>query len=358
MKAALLTGIEKIEICDIPWPTLQKPDDVIIQVKAVGICGSDIHYYTRGGIGEQRVVYPFCLGHECAGEVMAVGPGVPDESRFKPGELVVIDPAVACGTCRQCKQRRFNTCENLLFLGCPGQMPGALCEYLTMPASCCYKVPPTLSPAQAILAEPLSIALHALTFLRNPTDAEVAVLGCGPIGLSVILAAKHMGVLSIYATDKIDSRVKAASLLGITAVGNPAQEDIVEKYSAGEPGGFDAVIECCGQQEAIDQGIQLLTPGGQLIIVGIPETKQIDFDPHLLRRKEISIHNIRRQNNCMARAIELLAGNSAAFDFMITHRYRLDEIEAAFRLVKNYDDGVIKAIVNPADGPSGERRNA
>jgi L-iditol 2-dehydrogenase len=342
MKAAFLTGIEKIEIRDTPRPTLQKPGHVLIQIKAVGICGSDIHYYTRGGIGEQRVIYPFCIGHECAGEIIEVGPKV---SRYKPGELVVIDPAVSCGTCRQCKQGRFNTCENLLFLGCPGQMPGALCEYLSMPVSSCYKIPPTLSPVRAVLAEPLSIALHALSFLRNPSDTAVAVLGCGPIGLSVILAAKHMGVGSIYATDKIDSRVKAATLIGITAAGNPDREDIIEKFRAGKPGGFDAVIECCGQQEALDQAIRLLTPGGQLIIVGIPEIDRINFDPHLLRRKEISIHNVRRQNNCIARAVELLAGKGDDFDFMITHRYNLDKIKAAFQLVKNYDDGVIKAII-------------
>lgn len=342
MKAAFLTGIEKIEIRDIPQPTLQKPDHVLIRVKTVGICGSDIHYYTRGGIGEQQVVYPFCIGHECAGEIMEVGPKV---SRYKPGEQVVIDPAVSCGTCRQCKQGRFNTCENLLFLGCPGQMPGALCEYLSMPASSCYKIPPNLSPVRAVLVEPLSIALHTLSFLGNPPGAAVAVLGCGPIGLAVILTAKHAGVSSIYATDKIDSRVKAATLIGITAVGNPDREDIIEKFSAGKPGGFDAVFECCGQQEALNQAIRLLNPGGQLIIVGIPETDQINFDPHLLRRKEISIHNVRRQNNCMAGAVELLAGNGDVFDFMITHRYYLDEIQAAFQLVKNYDDGVIKAII-------------
>lgn len=345
MKAALLTGVERIEIRDVPEPALQKPGQILLQIKAVGVCGSDIHYYTRGGIGDQRVVYPFCLGHECSGEIIEVGKEV---RRFKPGELVTVDPAQPCGSCFQCRKGRFNTCENLLFLGSPGQLPGALCEYLVLPAACCYKAASHISPAQAVLAEPLSIALHALSFLRDPQDADIAVLGCGPIGLSVILAAKFSGVRNIFATEKIDERLRAASLLGIAGSGNPCKEDIIAKFGAVKPAGFAAVIECCGQQEAIDQGIRMLAPGGRLITVGIPETERITFDPHILRRKEISIQNVRRQNKCMAKAVELLGRHIPDFDFMITHRFALDEIGTAFKLLKNYDDGIIKGIADPS----------
>ncbi len=349
MKAAFLTGRERIEVRDIPAPALQEPDHVLLRIKAVGICGSDIHYYSGGGIGDQRVVYPFCLGHECAGEIVEVGAAV---RRFKPGELVTVDPAQPCGTCSQCRKGRFNTCENLLFLGSPGQLPGVLCEYLTLPQSCCYRAPSHLSAAQAALAEPLSIALHALSFLHDPGSADIVVFGCGPIGLSVILAAGYTGVRSIFAAEKIDYRLRAASLLDIAGSGNPGQEDIAAKFCAVKPAGFAAAIECCGQQEAIEQGIRMLTPGGRLIIVGIPETERITLDPHILRRKEISIHNVRRQNKCMAKAVELLAHHISDFDFMITHRFALEEIGAAFRLLKNYDDGIIKGVCEDAAPPA------
>jgi threonine dehydrogenase-like Zn-dependent dehydrogenase len=161
------------------------------------------------------------------------------------------------------------------------------------------------------------------------------------------LAAKDTGIDKIYFTDKIDDRVDASRKAGAVWAGNPDQSDVVEKISEFEPSGLDAVFECCGDQEALDQAVGLLKPGGKLMIVGIPETDFVTFDAHKLRRKELVIQNVRRQNDCIPAAIDLIARIKSDLDFMVTHSFRLEEAQKAFDLVENYRDGVIKAIVQP-----------
>lgn len=342
MKAALLIGKEKFAVKDIPRPQIEAEDQVLIKVHSVGVCGSDIHYFNRGGIGDQRITRPFIIGHECSGKVVEVGPQV---KGLAAGEEVIIDPAVSCGQCSECRKGRFHTCRYLSFIGCPGQRQGALCEYLVMPASSCYKLPPGLSLAQAVIAEPLSIALHSLSFLGNPEEAAIGVLGCGPIGLSVIQAAKSLGCGEIYATDRLEHRLTTAAKMDIRKVGQAEDKGVVEEFLYSAPDGFDAVFECCGKQEAIDQGIALLRPGGRLIVIGIPESPEITLDPHLCRRKEVTIQNVRRQNQCMVRAVELLDSRRNSFEKLITHTFPLAEINAAFNLVADYAEGVIKALI-------------
>lgn len=343
MKSAFLTAIRQVEIREEVRPSLRTKNGVLVRIKATGICGSDLHYYTQGGIGSQKVRYPFRFGHECAGIVAEVGSSV---GHLKPGDPVAIDPAVSCGHCSQCKMNRPHTCENLKFLGCPGELAGALTEYLIMPESSCCKIPAAMSFPEAVITEPLSIGIYAATFIKNPAQSKIAVLGCGPIGLSVILALQHSGARQIFATDKIAVRKKAAAGLGIAYTGNPLKQDIVKDVRDMEPGGLDAVVECCGDQEAIDQAVQMLTPGGHLIIVGIPESDRIFLDPHVIRRKELSLHNVRRQNTCLKKTIDLAASNALDPNFMITHHFDLDQIKDALDLVENYSDGVIKAIIH------------
>src|SRR6266542_2083250 len=150
MKAAFLTGIRGLEILDAPEPELTSPLEVLLRIEAVGVCGSDVHYYTTGRIGSQAVKYPERVGHECAGTVVAVGDSV---TSVKAGQRVSIDPLISCGHCDQCRARRPHTCRSQSFLGCPGQAPGALAEYLVMPAQCCYPVPDSMTPAQAAMVE-------------------------------------------------------------------------------------------------------------------------------------------------------------------------------------------------------------
>jgi len=343
VRAAFLTGVREIEIRDTPAPALRDPEDVLLRIEAVGVCGSDIHYYTEGRIGSQMVNFPETIGHECSGAVAAVGSAV---RSLKTGQRVAIDPLLPCGECDQCLSSRPHTCRRQKFLGCPGQAPGALAEYLVMPAGCCYPVPESMSAAQAAMVEPLSVAIHSRRLAPLQPGAKIAVLGAGPIGLSVMLACRaSLKDLRVYVTDLIDERVEAARQCGADWSGNPRDEDVRAAIASREPRGLDAVFECAGKQETLDQAAELLKPGGTLLIVGIPELDRVSFDPHLLRRHELEVRSVRRQNDCVRSAIELISSGAISVDSLVTHRFTLAQTKAAFDLVAGYSGGVIKAMI-------------
>jgi L-iditol 2-dehydrogenase len=343
MKAVMLTGLRQMELRDVPEPKIEKETDVLLKIERVGVCGSDVHYYETGRIGSQVVTYPYITGHECAGTVKAVGQSV---ARVKAGDAVVIDPAVSCRNCRQCNMGRENTCYNLRFLGTPGQGTGCLCEYLVMPQESCYPTNDAITLEQAALCEPLSIGAYAVQRARLPQHANVAILGAGPIGLCTFASAKAEGIDACYMTEKIPERIEIARRAGTTWVGNPDERDVVEEILSRQPDGLDVAFECAGQQETIDQCIDLLRPGGTLILIGIPRFDRISFAIDLIRRKEITIVNIRRQNHCTQKAIDLIASGQVDLDFMITHRFSFEETQAAFDLVADYRDGVVKAMIH------------
>jgi threonine dehydrogenase-like Zn-dependent dehydrogenase len=174
----------------------------------------------------------------------------------------------------------------------------------------------------------------------------MAILGAGPIGLSVLLAAMAQKAGRIYVTDKIEARMAAALRVGADWTGNPAKQDVVGEIAAKEPLLLDAVFECCGQQEALDQAINLLKPSGKLMLVGIPEVDRVSFAIDTMRRRELCIQNVRRQNECMQPALDLIEKSKIDVDFMVTHRFSLDRTQEAFELVAGYQDGVVKAMIN------------
>jgi L-iditol 2-dehydrogenase len=342
MRAALLTGIKQFEIRHVPDPEIISDTDVLIRIKTVGVCGSDIHYYTSGRIGSQIVQYPFIIGHEGAGTVERTGTKV---TRVKPGQRIAIDPAVSCGHCDQCKAGRENTCRELLFLGCPKQLEGCLSEYVVLHEKCCFPITESMTFEQATLSEPLAIAVYSVKRAMLPAKANVAILGAGPIGMSVFHVLRTKNMNDVYITDKIEERLTFSRTLNPKWFGNPDRMDIVKEISKIEPLLLDVVFDCCGDKEAIGQAIQLLKPGGALVIVGITETDEISFPIHDLRRKEITIINIRRQVHCTQEAIDLLDRRQVRMDSMATHHFRLEETQKAFELVANYRDGVMKAII-------------
>lgn len=342
MKAMMLTGLRSMELREVPAPALDCSTDVLLKLAVVGVCGSDIHYYTTGRIGSQVVSYPFIVGHECSGVVERVGVGV---TRLKPGDRVAVDPAISCGRCEQCSGGRPHTCRELKFLGCPGQASGCLSEYLVLPQECCYGIGASLTLEQAALLEPLAIGFYAVRRVLNLKGARLAILGAGPIGLSVLICARARGAQAIYVTDRIDARLAVAKTAGAEWVGNPEKIDIVQEIGAREPLLLDAVFECCGEQSALDQGIELLKPGGKLLLVGIPQTERVSFIIDRARRKELELLNVRRQCGCMAPALALLERGVLNADFMITHRFRFEQASAAFELVAGYRDGVVKALI-------------
>jgi L-iditol 2-dehydrogenase len=214
-----------------------------------------------------------------------------------------------------------------------------------MPAHCCFPVRPGTTLEQAAVAEPLSIGVYAAQESVPMQGARIGILGAGPIGLSVLLPALAGGAERVYVTDRIDARLDVANRAGASWVGNPDRDDVVQAISAEEPLLLDAVFECCGKQEALDQAVELLKPGGKLMLIGIPEVDRISFAIDLLRRKELCIQNVRRQNECMQPALDLIEQQGMSVDFMITHRFPLDRAQEAFDLVADYRDGVVKAMI-------------
>ena len=343
MKVAYFTAIERLEIRDEPEPTLKRPGDVLVRIDRVGVCGSDVHYYLRGRIGDQVIEYPATVGHECAGTVMATGSAV---AGLRPGDRVAVDPAIVCGRCDQCRSGRPNTCRNLQFMACPGEALGALAEYRVLPAENCFKIPESMTLEQATLAEPLSIGLYSVRLGDVRPGARIAILGAGPIGLSVLLCAKAAADCSIYVTDLIDARLEAARRCGADWTGNARRDDVTAAVIEREPLGLDRVFECSGDPACIDQAQRLLAPGGTLVMVGIPPTPQVSFDVHTMRRSELTFKNVRRQKDCVAPVIEMIAEGRIDPAPLLTHRFPLAEIEEAFKLVADYRDGVIKAVID------------
>jgi L-iditol 2-dehydrogenase len=348
MKSVKLTAVRELKIFDVPPPAPPGENEVLLRVGMVGICGSDIHYYTMGRIGSQVITFPFTVGHETAGTIAETGPGV---NTLHPGQRVAVDPLVSCHTCFQCKAGRYNTCRNQKFLGCPGQMEGALAEYIVLPADCCYPLPDNVSLDAGVLCEPLAIGFYAALQAGGLKPEEligrsVGILGSGPIGLSVMLACRHFGAGNIYMTDPLEYRCELARNNGAAWTGNPRQQDVIKIISRMEPRLLDVVFECCGEQEALTQALSLVGPGGKIMIVGIPESNTYSFQADTARRNEITLQNVRRQNNCTQLTIDGVASGAVDPLFMATHHFPLNDVQDAFALVEHYQDGVIKAMVN------------
>jgi L-iditol 2-dehydrogenase len=344
MKAAVLTGPRRIETRQWPQPSIQSDTDVLLRVQRVGVCGSDVHYFETGRIGPDAVVrYPFIVGHECAAVVQECGDAV---DRVKVGDRVAVDPAICCHKCDQCRSGRENTCRNLRFLGCPGQQEGCLCETIVMPQDCCHALGKGVTLEQGALSEPLAIAVYAVQMAGLTPGASVAILGAGPIGLSCLVSAKAFVAGPCLVTDLIPERLAAATKHGAAWAGHAGTEDVLGRMREQQPSGVDAVFECAGQQETIDQAAGLLKPGGRLILIGIPRIDRISLDIHRFRRLEIAVLNVRRQNRCTATALDWIEQGRVDVDFMATHSFSLDHCQEAFEMVAGYRDGAIKAMIH------------
>jgi len=342
MKSIALTEIGKMGMIQEPDPLILNETDVIIKITHVGVCGSDMHLYDEGHVGDSWVKYPFVVGHEGSGIVEQVGTGV---RHVKPGDRIAIEPAQPCSKCDQCLAGRPHTCRNMIFLGSPGQAAGILSEKIVIPGHCCFPLPDHLSNDRACLAEPLSIGVWAVDLAGLKPDSNIGILGSGPIGMCILLYARQQGIKNIFMTDKIDNRLDRAKKAGAGWTGNPDKDDIVDIISKEEPLGLDCIFDCCGKQEAMDQAVEMIKPGGKIMIVGIPEFDNWLFATDKTRRKETCIQNVRRQNDRMQKAIDLIAERLVDTDQLVTHRFSFPRTNEAFDLVNDYRDGVMKALI-------------
>jgi L-iditol 2-dehydrogenase len=344
MKKVVLTGIGEMATTNSPAPQILNPTDVKIKILVVGVCGSDIHYYSEGKIGSQVVEYPFAVGHECSGIIEDVGSQV---TRVKVGDLVVIDPSVHCGVCDQCLAGRPHTCRNNKFLGCPGQLEGCLTEYIVMPEFTCFAVSGKLNKTQAALIEPLTIGVYAVNLAQlRGSKIATGIFGAGPIGLSILMKLRADGITNIGMIEPLEYRLKKAAETGAAYVVNPENEDVEKEVQRREGLLLDVVFEASGNQEAVDNALKVLKPGGKLVLVGIPPEAEYTFNMDLMRRKELTVINVRRQNHCVEEAIDLVVSGKVDVEKMVTHHFSFEETAKAFDIVEGYKDGAVKAMIN------------
>ncbi|HSH20844.1 MAG TPA: alcohol dehydrogenase catalytic domain-containing protein [Draconibacterium sp.] len=344
MKQFVLTGIREMAMTNIPNPTITQPGEVKIKMSTIGVCGSDIHYYAEGKIGTQIVQYPFPVGHECSGIITEVGKKV---TNVKVGDLVVVDPSVHCGQCDQCLAGRPHTCRNNKFLGCPGQLDGCLAEYIVMPDFTCFPVTGKMNPVQAALIEPLTIGVYTVKLAQIQSKSiSAGIFGAGPIGLSVLFKLLADGLEDITIIEPLNYRLEKAKEIGAKYLVNPKTENVEECVKKQNELLLDVAFEASGEQDAVTNAVKILKPGGKLVLVGIPPSARYTFDMDLMRRKELTVINVRRQNHCVEEAIELVISGKIDVEKMVTHHFSLDETPKAFEIVEGYKDGAIKAMIN------------
>jgi L-iditol 2-dehydrogenase len=343
MQAIELTAPKKLELREVPQPAAPGPHEVLLAVESVGVCGSDVHYYNDGRVGDQIITFPYAIGHECSATVLAIGKAV---TQVKVGDHVAVEPAVSCGACDQCRAGRRHTCRKLQFLGTPGQLAGCLRERLVMPERCCLPLAPQTTLDQGALVEPLSIAVYAAQLGAPHPGQSIAILGAGPIGLSILLCLRHAKHERIYVTEPLAYRREKAEQLGATRTLDPFAADCAQAWQKDEPLGFDLVFECCGEQTAVDDALRLLKPGGTLVLVGIPTVDRLTLNIAVARRKEITIRNVRRQNECVEAAVKLIERGGLPMHQLQTHTFPFTRSAEAFEIVANYRDGVIKAMIH------------
>ncbi len=343
LKAAKLYGPRDVRIEDVP-DAVPGPGDLLLDVTAVGICGSDLHTYLYWQIGSDVPGGAIILGHEAAGVVREIGPGV---QGFQVGQKVAIDPAVPCQQCEFCRKGNYNLCTNLVFLGL-WPHHGALRERMVHPARSCVPLPDSISDVAGALLEPLGVALHAINLAHIELGDDVAVIGCGAIGLMLIRLARLAGARHIYASDRHPWRLALASTYGADTVLNTDQVDVVDVIrKATNRRGVDVAIESAWVAETANQCVGVARNGGRVIIVGIPVEDYITLNATVTRRKGLTIKMSRRMKHTYPHAIPLAASGQVALDPLASHRFSLDQAGAALETAATYADGVVRAMVLP-----------
>jgi L-iditol 2-dehydrogenase len=335
MKSVRLCGIRDLRVIEDSIP-VANPDEVLIRVTSVGICGSDIHWFAEGSTGAAGFRQPFVLGHEFTGTVV---------DGELSGKRVAVEPTISCGHCEYCIEGNSNLCPHHSFAGQAPQ-DGALREFLAWPMKNVYPLPDDISNDAGVMLEPLGVAMHTVDLGKLKTGMHVGVYGCGPIGLLVIQLAKLSGAVKIIATDKLEHRLNAAQEMGATEVISAKDNaELLAIMSATEGRGVDVAFEVAGEQGAVETAVESCKPGGRVVICGIPSNDRTSFRASTSRRKGLTIKIVRRMKHTYPRAIELIATGIVDVESIITHRFSLDEFAEAFSFAESRKG--IKVIINP-----------
>ena len=319
MKSIRLHGTGDLRIHDEPVP-IAGAGEKLVRIKSVGVCGSDLHWFSEGEIGDAKLERPLVLGHEFAGETA-------------DGQRVAIDPAIPCGRCEFCERGHPNLCENLIFAG-HGQHDGALREWMAWNEKSLFPIPDSISADDGAMLEPLGVAIHSVDLGKIKAGMTVGVFGCGPIGLLIIQMAKLSGAANIIATDKLPHRVEAAKRFGASEaylVGDKLQ---LGEIRAADERGVDVAFEAAGTQEAVDASVATVKSGGKVILAGIPNDDKTSFSASTARRKSLTIKLVRRMKHTYPRAIELVSKGLVDVHSLVTHRFPLEQASEAFRVAE------------------------
>jgi L-iditol 2-dehydrogenase len=337
MRAAVLAEVGRVVLDERPVPA-PGPRDVLVRVTAVGTCGSDVHYYRHGRIGDHVVTAPLVLGHEPAGVVVATGA---DATRHEPGQRVSIEPGVPDLTCSLCRAGRYNLCPGMRFFGTP-PIDGAFCEYVTIHEEFAHPVPDRLSDDAAALMEPLSVAVWACRKARVEPGTSVLVTGAGPVGLLCVQAARAFGATQIVVTDVNAHRLRRATDLGATATVNVAESSLAD--AGVEP---EVLLECSGSPAATGAAIRTVRRAGRVVLIGMGGD-EIPLPLSHVQNRELEVTGTFRYANTWPDAIALVASGRVDLDALVTGHFGLGEVERALTAGAS-DPRSVKPVVRPQD---------
>ena len=345
MKAAVMTDLMKVEIQEVEVPK-PKPDEVLIKIEYVGVCGSDLHYYEHGRIGDFLVETPFILGHEAAGTVVETGSGVKD---LKVGDIVALEPGKTCGKCEFCKSGKYNLCKDVIFFATP-PVDGVFQEYVAHEAGLCFKLPENVSTMEGALIEPLAVGLHAASQGGATLGQTAVVTGTGCIGLCSLLSLKAMGVSKIIVVDIMEKRLQKALELGADYVINGKDEDAVERIMELTDGkGFDLGIETAGSQLTASQLIKAAKKGSTIVFVGYSASGEMTLPIGMALDKELNFKTVFRYRNIYPMAIEAVSKGQIKVKDIVTNYFELDDIQNALDTCVKDKANVVKGVIKIGD---------
>ena len=345
MKVAVMLGIGKMGFEEREIPKV-KDDEVLVKLEYVGICGSDLHYYETGAIGDYVVEPPFVLGHEPGGTVVEVGKNV---KHLKVGDRVALEPGKTCGHCEFCKTGRYNLCSDVVFFATP-PVDGVFQEYVAHEAELCFKLPDNVSTLEGALIEPLAVGFHAAIQGDAHLGQKAVVMGAGCIGLVSMMALKARGVSEVYVVDITEKRLEKALELGATGVINGAKEDVLERVKELTDGaGMDLVIETAGTEITTRQAIHMAKKGSNIVLVGYSKTGEMTLPMSLVLDKELTFKTVFRYRHIYPMAIDAVAAGKVNLKGIVTDVFRLDEAQKAMDYSVNNKADIVKAVIRIAE---------